>query len=407
MRWPAWVWLCGVALVFLIRFPIHFALSSPPYLMDFEVYRAVAQRVAEGEGSHLYDPTTSEAMMFKYAPIWALAWLPLAWTPAHAGAVVWMTLTVLWLLLACLGAHRLCEEAGLRAPPWISVVVAALLSRPLWAEFLNGQVDLLWALLVIGFLVATVKRQPWWAACSLALAIALKLPALIFLLALFVRRRIKAALRVCLIFAVLNVVACLFLDPAHPLQLAKDWAQVLWESGPSRAFEIGNQSLLALTSRFLSADGYQLNLLALPPLAVVLVTLGVSGVLFVTVVHHHPAQRQGQASWVFDGALLTIVMVLCSPTVWTATYSALVLPITVAASLALASPHTAWRSPSSAILALAVGTLSLMTHSSFWKMLGVRTFRHESYVFLVLMVLPWLGLALFAYLVAARRTSCS
>ena len=47
----------------LLRFPVNFILH-PPYLMDFEVYRSVALRLAAGETPHLYDPTTSELMLF-------------------------------------------------------------------------------------------------------------------------------------------------------------------------------------------------------------------------------------------------------------------------------------------------------------------------------------------------------
>ena len=40
---------------------------------------------------------------------------------------------------------------------------------------------------------------------------------------------------------------------------------------------------------------------------------------------------------------------------------------------------------------------------NFWHAIGVRYFRGESYIFLVLMVFPWLGLALFAYLWRQRQ----
>ena len=115
------------------------------------------------------------------APCWAIAWLPLAWLPGHVGAVLWAALTVVWLVLAYWAASRLCQGAALHVPPWTSVVIVLLLVRPITAEFLNGQVDLLWGLLVTASLMRANSQRTWWSAVWLALAIALKLPALIFL----------------------------------------------------------------------------------------------------------------------------------------------------------------------------------------------------------------------------------
>lgn len=404
-RWPAWVWLSGLAAVLLIRFPIYFALS-PPYLMDFEVYRAIAQRIAEGGGGALYQPTTSALMMFKYAPCWALAWLPLAWLPGHIGAVLWTALTALWLVLACWTASRLCAGATLRVPTWVSVGVVLLLVRPMTAEFLNGQVDILWALLVTASLLTMNSHQTWWSAVWLALAIALKLPALIVLAYFLLRRRWVFSLQVMAVFLAVNGLASLLLNPAQPWDLIRDWSRVLWISGGGRAFEIGNQSLAALAARFLSADGYHLNIAALSTTAIVALTLLVLGGLF-SLVCVGPTSRLPEATrLVFDGALLSVLMVLGSPTTWIATYSALILPV----SLAITCLLSWWRHPLlrgqviAALLTISSLTgLSLMTHSKFWKALGILYFRGESYVFLVLMILPWFGLALFASLWYQRR----
>lgn len=402
LRWPAWVWLGGLSLIFFIRFPINFILF-PPFLMDFDVYRAVSVRIVGGGASALYDSTSTAVMMFKYAPFWALAWIPLAWLPPHAGAIFWATKTVAWLILACAGAQRLCAKAGVRAPGWLAVAVVSLLVRSLTGEFLNGQVDILWGLLVIGFLLADALQRPWWAAASLALAISLKLPALIFLPYLLVRRRVTLAVRVLAIFLALNAVTCVALEPARPFHLIGAWASILWSSGPARAFEIGNQSLLALATRFLSADGYRLNVLALSHGGVFAVTLLISAALFALVVFRLPSRADEPVRSLFDGALLTILMVLCSPTVWTATYSALIFPVGLAVACAVSRPGATWRDPLSVVVASAVVVLSVLTHSNFWHAIGVRSFRGESYIFLVLMALPWLGLALFVYLWRQRQ----
>jgi len=391
-----------LGLIFMLRFPVKFSLQ-PPYLMDFEVYRAAAQRIAQGGAEELYGPTYSKLAVFKYAPCWVLLWLPLAWIPSHIGPVLWASLTVLWLLIACGCAVRLCHLAGLRAPPWLPVVTVALLTRPLTAEFLNGQVDLLWALLTMGFLVADLSAQRTLAALLLAFAIGLKLPAIIFLGYLLARRRWDMVARVGCAFLAVNVFSSILLTPSRPFASLIAWPQVLWSSGASRAFEIGNQSLLTLAKRFLSDDPYELNLVTLPLPVVMGLTVLLAAVLFGLVLNGRSSRQPEPRRLAFDGSLLTLLMVLCSPTVWIATYSALLLPVSVAVACASTNPRQTWHRGVSAVLACAVLALSVMTHSWFWKALGIRSWRGESYVFLVLMILPWFALALFGYLWIQRR----
>ena len=414
-RHREWVWLAIVAVILLARFPIHF-WAEPPYLMDFDVYRTIAQRIASGHAADLYRPTTSEMMVFKYGPCWALLWLPLAWLPGLVGAMVWSSLTTLWLVVACWASARLSERAGWPSPAWAAAAVALLLSRPIGAEFLNGQVDVLWGLLVIGFFLAP---QGWLGALSLALAVSLKLPAALVPVYLLCRRRWRPALQCALLVLLLNGLAALVLHPANPLALFRDWTEVLSSSGPARAFEIGNQSLLALAGRFLSADVHQLNIGTLTPLTLVVIVGTVSMVLFAMVCAPRLRSMPDDVRLVVDGGLLTVLMVLCSPTAWIATYSALVLPVTLALSAAVAQcgPATGqaclrgnraggwgvdWMC---ATIAGALLVLSLMTHSTFWKALGIRHIRGETYVFLVLMILPWFALALWAFVWRLRSLS--
>ncbi|MBI3009963.1 MAG: DUF2029 domain-containing protein [Candidatus Omnitrophica bacterium] len=398
LKWPAGIWIGLIGIVFLLRFPLHFLNSDNIFLMDFEVYRTVAQRVALGEASTLYTPTSSVVMLFKYSPLWALLFLPLAWIPAHASAIVWMMLTVLWLCLLCYVAWQLCSTADFRPPGWIILAAVLLLVRSLSAEFLNGQVDLLWALLIGVFLFFSVQNKTVLAGLYLALGISLKLPALLFLVYALLRKQFRLAVTTSVWFLALNTAVCLILLPEKPWLLAKAWLDVLASSGPSRAFEIGNQSLLALAGRFLSADGYHLNILSLTRSSVTGIALIVFVFLFAIVILPRQSPLDEKRRSVFDGALLTILMVLGSPTVWVATYSVLLLPVILAIAYFIERRHRLWHSKIAIAFAAALILLSLMTHSSFWKAFGIRSFRTESYVFLVLMVLPWFGLVLFSFL---------
>ena len=162
---------------------------------------------------------------------------------------------------------------------------------------------------------------------------------------------------------------------------------------------------MALLGRLLRNDGYGLNILSLPDHAVLLIALCVQAALFVTLFFPRPPHEPERLRWMIDGALLMVSMVLFSPTCWIATYNALLLPVCLALALLYNRPRTAWTCPPLAATTLACGLLSLMTHAKFWRALGISHIKGESYVYLVLMILPWFGLSLFATLWWQRYVS--
>jgi len=392
------VWLAVLALVLLVRFPVKFALERP-YLMDFDVYQTAAQWLIHGEGRQLYTaPATSELMYFKYGPAWAVAWAGLAFVSNHAGAVLWSLGALAWLLLLCVVSRRLCRAAGLQVPACTDVAVVLFLVRPLTAEFLNGQVDLLWGLLVTLGLAGTVFHHPWASAAAWAGAISLKLPAALVLPYLALRRQWAAVGRLGVCLLLLNDVGAWLVAPQAPLELLLEWARLLRDTGSARAFEIGTQSLLALLGRYLTADGYRLNLVALPRPALLLLwaalQIGLFGLLFVG----RPSRAGEPRRTLLDGALLTVCMVLFAPTCWLATYSTLVWPVFLSVALWASQPPEACRSIPLIVSGVLAGAASALTHAKLWRWLGVASLRGESYVYLVVMTLPWMGLALFAHL---------
>jgi hypothetical protein len=389
---PQTVWLLGLGVVLLIRFPLKFLLE-PPYLMDFEFFSTIASRILTGDAAQLYEATRSAQAVFKYAPFWALLIAPLGSVTDQTGVLVWSMLTIMWLLATCWLSQRLCALLGLRPSGVFAIIAVLLLVRPITSEFLQGQTNLLWGLLVAGFLYCEVTRRPWWAAGSLALAISLKLPALIVVPYLMLRGHWRTVGRTVLCTAALNLIGAVLLVPAHPLRLFNAWVKVLLVSAPDRAFEIGSQSVLALMGRLLRADGYGLNVLALSDGVVGWVTAILAAALF-GALFVQPRRLAEPARTVVDGALLVIFMVVFSPTAWVATYSTLLFPATVAVTCAVNASHTTWRHPSLAIGVLASLLLSGLTHHRLWHLLGIHSFKGESYVYLVLMILPLLGVAL-------------
>ena len=389
--------ILGLAL--WIRYPSHF-LFSTPYLMDFNVYRTVARRLLEGAAASLYLPTTpdSEMMVFKYAPLWALLWSPLGWLPDPAAAILWTTANLAALLATLLLCAACCRAAGWRPSPFLGVITVLLLLRPMAEEMGNGQANLPWALLLVLCVYATLRRRPWLAAGALAGAILLKLPAALFLPYFILKRRWGALARTLLVLTLAALIPAALLLPSQPLRLLADWFAALRQNGTAYAFEIGNQSFLALLGRFLTDDGYGLNGLSLSRSSVAALALACLGLLALGVSWPAREREQPAPRWLFDSALLGAIMVVFSPSCTLPTYTALAFPIFIA----LAALEQQWpaRRMDAISLALAAAALLavLLTHNTLWRLIGLRVWHGEAYVYLVFMVLPWFGLTLVALL---------
>lgn len=385
-------WILGLGLVLLLRFPAKFILE-PPFLMDFEVFRFTALRVTNGQSASLYEPTTSERMIFKYAPCWAVILAPLAWLSTHAGGVLWTFLNVCWLVLTCRLADRISRLAGIRAPPFLAIPVVLLLVRPVTAEFLLGQADVLWGVLLTAFLYSHLSNQKWRAALWLALAISLKLPALLWLPYLMLRRDVSTVLRASLMFLGLNAAAAAVLLPGDPFSLFTAWRTALSSNAMTYAFDISNQSLLALMGRLLRSDGHGLNLVALPDHSVVAVTTVLQCILLVPLLLAGIRRAATVTRVAIDGAMISILAVLFSPSGWLATYTILLYPLFLALGLACSRPALL-RRPAFLTGAALVATCSFLTNAKAWRWLHMTQWKGETYVYLVFMTPTGLGLAL-------------
>lgn len=393
--------LLGLGLILLLRYPLHW-LNAPPFLMDFEVYRTASERLFQGEGAQLYTPTSSEMMVFKYAPIWAIALAPLAWLPKHAAAIAWLILSVLCLVGTLALGLRLLQRQGLHATPLIAVAAVLLLTRPLTEEMGNGQANSLWGFLTVGGLYALVHQRGWLAAALLAAASLLKLPALAFLLYMLMRREWGLAARVMAMLVALSLGPSPLIAPHHPTGLLTAWLQALADNGSEYAFMIGNQSVLSMLGRFLRHDGFGLNLLNLTPSVLLWVTAGL-GLVTMLLIADPQRPSISPRRRLCDGAMLMVVMTIFSPSAWTATYLTLSFPILVALATLLHQGTHQRIGRIALILGGLIGLMSLLTHSGPWRLMRMTQWHGERYLFLVFMFLPVMGLLLLALLGRQRR----
>lgn len=404
LLWPHRRWeaacLAVLGVAFFIRFPLKDLLSHP-FLMDFNVYHFAAQLVTNGQGAQLYDLGYSEGMYFRYAPIWAILWSPLAWLSLHHAGVLWGSLSVGWLTLTLWVSARIVEQLGLRAPWWAGVAVTLLLVRQLISEFSMGQADLWSGGLVVLFLWCALRQRLWLASLSLALATILKLPALLLLAYLVCTRRWSLALRTLAGMSLLILLGAVLLEPRNPGHLLMRWALSLAETSSKQAFMIGDQSLRALLGRLLTADGYGLNLMSLSRATIVTLALVTEAALFLLLVWPGTDRRQ-PLRFTFDIAMLMVLMVLASPAAWLATYTILLFPMFLGLAALVSSVAAKRLDRWSVLLTALTGLISLLTNSKLWKAFGIRAWKTETYVYLVFMIPPLAGLSLFGLLAWQR-----
>ena len=392
-----------VAVGLLVRFPIKYGLGQP-FLMDYNVYRFAAELIRTDQGVQLYDAAYHEGMLFRYAPIWALLWTPLlGYVSTHAGAVLWSVATVLWIVITLWCAVRIGDATGRPMPWWAPAASVILLLRPLMGEFGNGQADLWWAGMTGLFVYFEVIGRRWTAALCLAMSIALKLTSVIFLPYVLVAGRWRTLLRTGVCLGIVLVGGSWLTDPHHhPLILLGRWVDSLAVLTPQLSFRIGDQSFLACLARFLTDDGYGLNLVSLSRSAVIGLALALETALFALVLL--PRRRfQDPQRFTVDAAMLMLLMVLASPSGWMTTYTVMLLPLCFAVGESARTLRDRPVDALSVALGILAGLFSLLTHSKVWKAVGLPTWRTESYVFLVFMITPLLGLSLFAFLWRRRQ----
>jgi hypothetical protein len=186
-----------LAMAFVIATCWFFALANVVLVTqqwefnDIHAYLGAARRLMEG--GPLYAPTADESELYRYAPWFAVLWIPLTLLPTAAVEVAWAiilitaTLLVLWqfrdtwaaVALALLLGALLYRTAGWgNVQPLIILALVYLLPTRAgpWAVGVTASLKF-WPLLAVG--VYAWRRQWSAVAISLGVAAVLTLPVLL------------------------------------------------------------------------------------------------------------------------------------------------------------------------------------------------------------------------------------
>jgi hypothetical protein len=155
---------------------------------DFNVYYRTGHRVLHGLA--LYPPNDSDR--FLYAPIFAIAFAPLAALPRHLAQFVFFLINAFSLIEFILGAGIILFGRERRLSAALIVVPVLLSFRFIDNNFDHGQINLPTLALIVWAITYTDESRDTWAGLMLAAAILIKPFAILAALHLAIRRRFAA-----------------------------------------------------------------------------------------------------------------------------------------------------------------------------------------------------------------------
>ncbi|PYR95059.1 MAG: hypothetical protein DMF84_03460 [Acidobacteria bacterium] len=214
---------------------------------DFEVYWTAGSRAIAAEP--LYRAEDGH-FQFKYLPAFAMIAAPLALVPMSAAKAFWFAASaLLMLVLLGLSARALPEP---KRPIVLLLVLTFLAMAKFYAhELVLGQVNLLFAVLVVFALVEMRRGREWTAGLLIAVAIVVKPYAAVFIpwLALRPNRTAFVAMAVGLVAALL--LPAVMYGWTGNLRLLNGWWHTVTSSTAPNLTNQDNVSLAAMFTKWL------------------------------------------------------------------------------------------------------------------------------------------------------------
>ena len=268
---------------------------------DFDVYRTAAARALAAEPLYRADDGHYQ---FKYLPAFAVLAAPAAMVPAPAAKGAWFAISaILMLLLLGLSLRAMPQ---VHRPPALLVVITFLAMAKFYAhELVLGQVNLLFAVLVVLAIVWLRHGFDAAAGVILALAVVVKPYGIIFAPWLGTRRNRTAFLAMIGGLAVLLLVPVARYGWDGNLRLLADWWQTVTTTTAPNLANPDNVSLSAMFAKWLGPGG------PAPMLAAITgaILLALTGVVIA---------GRGQLPFpeALEGSLLLLLIPLLSPQGW-------------------------------------------------------------------------------------------
>ncbi len=234
----------------IVSLAVVFTTRVSRKMPDFDVYRTAGARAIAAEPLYRAD---DGHFQFKYLPVFAIFATPLAMVPPAAAKGGWFALSAI-LMLVLLGLS-LSAMPAIHRPPVVLVVVTFLAMAKFYAhELVLGQVNLLFAVIVVLAVVCLRGGRQAPAGLLLALAVVVKPYGVIFLPWLATRRT-----RTALVMMAGGLLILLLLPAARygwsgNLGLLGEWWRTVASTTAPNLTNPDNVSLGAMFTRWLGPD---------------------------------------------------------------------------------------------------------------------------------------------------------
>jgi hypothetical protein len=278
-----------------------FVYKAAPKMPDFAVYWTAASRAAHAEP--LYRPSDGH-YQFKYLPAFAVLAIPIGLLPEPTAEIVWFTTSVALLVALVALAIRLPVER--RMPPgWLAFITVVSFLKFYAQELVLGQVNILFAVVATGALLAMRARREASAGVLVALAIVIKPYAVLFLPWLVARRRLPSIAVAGAGFVALLVLPAALYGWGGNAELHREWWRTVTETTAPNLAITDNVSLAAMYYRWVGPGVWSARL----AFATALMLLGVAALMFFQ-------RRAVPFPEGVEGAMLLTLIPLLSPQGW-------------------------------------------------------------------------------------------
>lgn len=268
---------------------------------DFAVYYTAASRAVDG--AELYRADDGH-FQFKYLPAFAVITTPVALLPLPLAKTVWLLISV--TLVVTLITMSLAALPTLRRPQWLLVTAMVIAMGKFYAhEMALGQVNLLFAVLVVAAMLCLKADRDATAGAVLIAAVVVKPYAVLFLPWVVLTRGRRA-----LVSTAIGTL-CVLLAPVPiygvggTVALHRGWWTTVTVSTAPNLLNPDNVSLAALSAKWLGAG---------PAATVMSATL--AGVLLAVAVLVIWRGRGIAHREALEGSLLLTMITLLSPQGW-------------------------------------------------------------------------------------------
>ena len=267
---------------------------------DFEVYWTAASRALAAQP--LYRAEDGH-FQFKYLPAFAVLASPIAKVPLPAAKAAWFAASaVLMVVLLALSVRALPQ---LRYPPAVLVVFTFLAMAKFYAhELILGQVNLLFAVIVVLAIVLLRGGREAAAGLLLALSVVIKPYGLIFLPWVAARRRVSFLTMTAGLLVLLALPAARYGWEGNLHQLADWWQTVTTTTAPNLT-NPDNVSLGAMFAKWLGPE---------PPARALAAAAG--GILLLLAAIVVAGRGSLPVPDMLEGSLLLLLIPLLSPQGW-------------------------------------------------------------------------------------------